>query len=82
MMSCLRTGDEESARLCLVRLTERFGVSNERVIGLVGVFDEATAKNDEELDDVLKNYERLLKSDPTNGVGALSVMVVFIANCT
>lgn len=72
MMSCLRTGDEESARLCLGRLTERFGTSNERVLALIGLYDEATAKDEGELDEVLKSYENLLKNDPTNGVSILS----------
>lgn len=68
MMSCLRTGDVESARLCLGRLTERFGTSNERVLALIGLYDEATAKDEAELDQILKSYEDILKNDPTNGV--------------
>jgi len=68
MLSCLRTGDEDSARSCLQRLTERFGTSNERVLALIGLYDEATARTDAELQDVLKSYTNLLKHDPTNGV--------------
>lgn len=71
MMSCLRTGDEDSARLCLGRLTERFGTSNERVLALIGLYDEATAKSEKELNDVLKSYEDILKNDPSNGVSSL-----------
>jgi hypothetical protein len=68
MLSCLRTGDEDSARECLQRLTERFGTSNERVLALIGLYDEATAKTEAELQDVLKSYAGILKNDPTNGV--------------
>lgn len=68
MLSCLRTGDEDSARLCLDRLTERFGTSNDRVLALVGLYDEATAKTEAELTEVLVTYETILKSDPTNMV--------------
>jgi len=68
MLSCLRTGDEESARLCIGRLTERFGTSNERVLALAGLYDEATAKTEAELNEVLKSYEKILKNDPTNTV--------------
>lgn len=68
MLSCLRTGDEDSARLCLGRLTERFGITNERLLALVGLYDESTAKTEGELNNVLKSYENLLKNDPTNTV--------------
>ena len=46
MISCLRTGDEQSAHLCLQRLTERFGAENERLMALRGLFQEATATDD------------------------------------
>jgi len=41
MLSCLRTGDEQSAHFCLERLTERFGADNERLMALRGLFQEA-----------------------------------------
>lgn len=69
MLSCLRTGDEESARICLARLTERFGTESEKLLALTGLYDEATAQNDGELRNVLSNYERILKRDPSNMVG-------------
>ncbi|TAQ84666.1 hypothetical protein B7494_g7005 [Chlorociboria aeruginascens] len=66
MMSCLRTGDDESAHLCLERLTERFGVKNERLMGLRGLFQEAIAADDAALKQVLEEYDVILAKDPSN----------------
>lgn len=66
MLSCLRTGDEQSAGLCLERLTERFGAENERLMALRGLFQEAIAVDDAALKQVLEEYERILKDDPAN----------------
>ena len=68
MMSCLRTGDEQSAHLCLQRLTERFGADKERIMALRGLFQEAIAEDDVALEKVLKEYGTILKQDPTNMV--------------
>ena len=46
LMSCLRTGDQQSAHKCLERLTNRFGSDNERVMALRGVYQEATAHDE------------------------------------
>ena len=64
-IACLRTGDNESAHLCLEELTDRFGKANDRVVALQGLYQEATAKNDGELQEVMKGYEEVLKKDPT-----------------
>ncbi|KAF2034770.1 hypothetical protein EK21DRAFT_55974 [Setomelanomma holmii] len=64
--SALRTGDETSARAILERLKARFGEQNERIITLVGVFNEATAKSNAELEKVFEEYEQILREDPTN----------------
>jgi hypothetical protein len=69
MLSCLRTGDEPSAHLCLQRLTERFGAENERLMALRGLFQEAIAKDDAALKQVLEEYENILITDPSNMVG-------------
>lgn len=68
MLSCLRTGDEQSASLCLERLTERFGSDNERVMALRGLFQEAIANDDAALKQVLKEYDNILTKDPSNMV--------------
>lgn len=68
MLSCLRTGDEHSAHMCLERLTERFGAENERLMALRGLFQEAIAKDDEALKKVLKEYDSMLVKDPANMV--------------
>jgi len=66
MHSCLRTGDEQSAHLCLERLTERFGASNERVMALRGLFQEAVAEDEAALKKILKQYESILADDASN----------------
>ncbi|OCL08949.1 hypothetical protein AOQ84DRAFT_221365 [Glonium stellatum] len=66
LLSCLRTGDDKSARLCLDRMTARFGRENERVMALKGMYEEAAAVDKAGLENVLKEYESTLKADPTN----------------
>lgn len=68
MVSCLRTGDEKSAHLCLERLIKRFGASNERIMGLRGLYQEACAEDNAALEQVLQEYGNILKEDPTNMV--------------
>lgn len=68
MLSCLRTGDEQSARLCLERLTNRFGVENERIRALQGLFQEATAEDDAALQRILVDYDTILENDAGNTV--------------
>jgi hypothetical protein len=80
MLSCLRTGDEESAKICLDRLTERFGTDNERVMALSGLFQEAVAENDSALNQVLKRYETILAQDPSNMVGEYLSSLLSFAN--
>lgn len=65
LLACLRTGDNESAYLCLEELSDRFGQTNERVIALRGLYAEATARTPQELEDVMSNYEEILKEDPS-----------------
>ncbi|MCJ1305051.1 hypothetical protein MMC08_007865 [Hypocenomyce scalaris] len=65
-LSCLRTGDDKSAHLCLERLIDRFGASNERVMGLRGLYQEAVADDDAALEKVLTEYEDALAEDPIN----------------
>ena len=64
--ACLKTGDDKSAHLALERLTQRFGPQNERVMGLRGLYQEAVAEDDAELDGILDEYEKLLKENPMN----------------
>ncbi|EON69189.1 hypothetical protein W97_08547 [Coniosporium apollinis CBS 100218] len=66
LLSCLRTGDDRSARMCLEKLTQRFGESNERVMALRGMYDEAVAEDYKALEAVFRGYEEILKQDPTN----------------
>ncbi|KAH7401980.1 hypothetical protein DE146DRAFT_450206 [Phaeosphaeria sp. MPI-PUGE-AT-0046c] len=64
--SALRTGDETSARAVLERLEARFGEHNERIITLRGIYNEATAQSNSDLEKVFEGYEKILKEDPTN----------------
>ncbi|PPJ59548.1 hypothetical protein CBER1_09802 [Cercospora berteroae] len=64
-LSALRTGDDDAAYLCLEELTDRFGQTNERVAALRGLWAEATAKTQEDLENVMNHYEEILKENPT-----------------
>ncbi|KAH0541938.1 hypothetical protein FGG08_003658 [Glutinoglossum americanum] len=66
LLSCLRIGDDKSARLCLEKLGDRFGATNERVMGLKGMYQEAVADDNAALERILKEYEAILVEDPTN----------------
>jgi hypothetical protein len=68
MLACLRTGDDQSAQTCLNRLSLRFGPSNERIMGLRGLYDEATAKDQLALENCLQEYEKILSQSPVNVV--------------
>ena len=82
MLSCLRTGDEESAHLCLQRVTERFGADNERLMALRGVFQEAIAKDDAELKQLLEEYDLILKDDPGNMVRISRLLCPSLTNAS
>ena len=71
LLSCLRTGDDKAAHLCLERLIDRFGASNERVMGLRGLYQEAVAQDDAALKRVLREYNEVLADDPVNAVTIL-----------
>ncbi|KAF7514191.1 hypothetical protein GJ744_004516 [Endocarpon pusillum] len=64
--ACLRAGDDKSAHLCLERLTMRFGASDSRVMGLRGMYQEAIATSTEDLERILRSYEKILRADPMN----------------
>lgn len=65
-LACLRTSDDESAYLCLQRLTQRFGAENHRVMALRGMYQEAVAKSEEDLRRVLQEYNQIINEDPMN----------------
>lgn len=65
-LATLRTGDNDSAYALLESLTDRFGLENERISALRGLWAEATATTPQELVEVLRNYEEILKEDPSN----------------
>jgi hypothetical protein len=66
LLSCLRTGDDESAHMCLGRLINRFGDDNERIMALIGLMKEADAEDNATLQAILKEYETILQKSPTN----------------
>ncbi|KAH7166233.1 hypothetical protein EDB81DRAFT_280142 [Dactylonectria macrodidyma] len=66
LLSCLRTGDDESAHQCLDRLVLRFGSQNERLMALMGLVKEAEAGTHNELLEVLKGYEDILEENQAN----------------
>ncbi|GFF16669.1 tetratricopeptide repeat domain protein [Aspergillus terreus] len=65
-LSCLQTGDDQSALRCLDQLTHRFGASNERIQGLRGLYQEATAGKQSDLEDCLRKYDEALAENPMN----------------
>ena len=71
LLSCLRIGDDKAAHLCLERLIDRFGATNERVMGLHGLYQEAVAQDDATLNRILGEYNEVLADDPVNAVGPL-----------
>lgn len=66
--ACLQTGDDKAAQRCLDRLTQHFGVSNERVMGLQGLYEEATAEGHTDLENCLNKYNGILEKNPVNVV--------------
>ena len=68
LFSCLRTGDDKAAHLCLERLVDRFGATNERVMGLRGLYQEMVAKDEVALNKVLQEYSESVADDPVNAV--------------
>lgn len=66
--SCLQTADDKSALLCLERLTHRFGPSNERIMALRSIYDEAIAEDKLSLERCLKKYDDILSQNPVNMV--------------
>ncbi|KAG5975646.1 hypothetical protein E4U55_007605 [Claviceps digitariae] len=66
MIVCLRTGDDSAARECLERITIRFGDKHERVLALQGLFKEATASTNDELQKILEEYDALLQDNDAN----------------
>ena len=68
LLSCLRTGDDKSAHECLEKLIQRFGATNERVMGLRGLYQEAIADGDTALEKILREYEEVLEGGSVNTV--------------
>lgn len=68
LLSCLRTGDDKSAHMCLEKLIQRFGADNERVMGLRGLYQEAIADGDTALEKILQEYNQVLDGDSANTV--------------
>ncbi|TLS31435.1 hypothetical protein PpBr36_02392 [Pyricularia pennisetigena] len=66
LLACLRTGDDLSAHKCLERLIKRFGDKNERMMAFKGLVKEATAKNNTELEVILKEYDSILAEEENN----------------
>ena len=80
LLSCLRPGDDKGAFLCLERLIGRFGATNERVMGLRGLYQEAVAEDDAALRLVLQEYDDVLAEDAGNAVCSRPQMAVLIAD--
>lgn len=64
--ACLQTGDDKSALICIDKLTQFFGPSNERIMGLHGLYEEATAGDSSTLKSCLHKYDDTLQRNPVN----------------
>ncbi|WPH01157.1 Hypothetical protein R9X50_00399200 [Acrodontium crateriforme] len=65
LLACLRTGDFDSAHVALNAMIDRFGKTNDRVVAMAGLYQEATADDKKELEEILEGYDDILKEDPT-----------------
>ena len=81
-LACLHTGDDQSAKACLDRLSRRFGPSNERVMGLRGLYQEATAQDQSALEKCLAEYEKILTENPVNVVRHCSFFAARVGHTT
>ena len=66
LYACLRTSDDESAFLCVEKLSQRFGSTNERVMALRGLYQEATAPDEAAGRKILEDYANILMENPMN----------------
>lgn len=64
-LASLRSGSFDTALQILQDLNKRFGATNERVLAMRGLYLEATAKNDADLQTAMTFYEDILKEDPS-----------------
>ena len=71
-ISCLRTGDDESAFIYLEKLIQRFGATNEKIMAFRGLYQEAVAENEPALRKILLDYDDILAKDPINVVRTLN----------
>lgn len=76
LLTCLRTGDDDAAHQCLERLVLRFGDKNEHVMALKGLVKEAEAKDHNDLNKVLAEYDVLLEEDSANIVSVPSPLEI------
>lgn len=65
LVASLQTGDHKIAQECVQALTDRFGKLNEKVIIFRGMYEEAIAANDAELNKTLTTYDDVIKELPT-----------------
>ena len=61
----------EQLFLVCLRTGERFGPANERIMGLRGLYQEATAKDASALEAILKEYQKILSGNAVNVVSKL-----------
>ncbi|KAL4993675.1 hypothetical protein BDV10DRAFT_178636 [Aspergillus recurvatus] len=64
--ACIQSADDKCALSCLERLAHRFGSSNERVIALRSLYDEAVAEGQPSLERCLRTYDDILSRNPVN----------------
>jgi len=65
-LSCLRTGDDKSARAILDKLISRFSDQNERIIAYQTMYAESRVESEKDQVNLLRDIGAMLEEDPTN----------------
>lgn len=63
--ACIRAGEDNTAKLCIQRISDRFGSDDDRVSAMAGVLEEVMAETPQQLEQMLQVYELALEKDPT-----------------
>ena len=66
VIACLQSGDDKSAHFALERLTQRFGKNDEKIMALRGLYQEAVAKDYQDLRKIVEDYNTILRENPVN----------------
>ncbi len=77
-------GDDQSAHTCLNRLSLRRDPLTKGIMGLRGLYEEATAKDQSALERCLQEYDNTLAQSPVNvvSIGCAPSVIIGYARLT